>query len=435
MSADARLQSLEDCLQQTQTELRNLRTELASKGTRAVQRSPCAAPAHLPACADVTRIASAELARMSAANEMLELEISRLRQQQRALANDVLIAAGQAEADIATRLGTMRTAMNALIEARADAPRFGGSVSASSIPHGRAPGEKPRRVFAVQASRLSEMLRVPEFATIHNLFVAIVIMAGLNILISDYLEKGELLDLSLLWWCFGDFDRAALIWAGMIAASLLLLPLAWLVHHRTGVLRSLAIAAYVALQLTFYAGSAFITRHYRFPPATAFALLIEQTRISLKMHSYLRESYPRSLDDYEHSTVQPAAVLAATAPEGASADAPWLGWGAADEVRSYFYFLFVPTLLYRRSYPVSYGRRFSFIARCLAEVAATIYFVYVVFRFVGPQFKLKSNEAIKVDAIVLSVFSSMLPAMLIYVFGFFALLHAWMNGWAELLRS
>jgi sterol O-acyltransferase len=107
----------------------------------------------------------------------------------------------------------------------------------------------------------------------------------------------------------------------------------------------------------------------------------------------------------------------------------------AAQASQYFLFFFVPTLIYRNSYPRRRKINWGFVLRCFAEVLACVFYTYTVFAsFSCPEFQKTAREPGNWQSFVLSCFNSMLPSILVYLLTFFALLHAWLNAWAEITR-
>ena len=70
----------------------------------------------------------------------------------------------------------------------------------------------------------------------------------------------------------------------------------------------------------------------------------------------------------------------------------------------------------------------------LVQVLSALFYTYYIFeRFCVPQFKNIGNGAGSVKTVLESVFMSMLPAFLVLLLAFFAILHSWLNAWAGLI--
>lgn len=102
---------------------------------------------------------------------------------------------------------------------------------------------------------------------------------------------------------------------------------------------------------------------------------------------------------------------------------------------SYLYFLFAPTLIYRDEYPRTKQIRWKFALSRLGEVVAIMFvFSYMYGRFIEPQFKMYGKEKITKANLGVKIFGLMMPSIVIFLSGFYLILHSWMNFAAEVLR-
>ena len=101
----------------------------------------------------------------------------------------------------------------------------------------------------------------------------------------------------------------------------------------------------------------------------------------------------------------------------------------------YAYFLFAPTLVYRDEYPRTKQIRWRVVARHALEVIGVVFYIsFILERFLAPLFEKFGHAKISSGSFVLSLFGSIMPGSLSFLCAFYSLLHAWMNGAAELLR-
>lgn len=71
----------------------------------------------------------------------------------------------------------------------------------------------------------------------------------------------------------------------------------------------------------------------------------------------------------------------------------------------------------------------------LLEVVGIIFYINFLFEnSLIPLYKDFGKKSMPLDQLVKSIFSSMTPAIVIFLCGFYVLLHAWLNAMAELLR-
>ncbi|XP_050345749.1 sterol O-acyltransferase 2-like [Nymphalis io] len=102
----------------------------------------------------------------------------------------------------------------------------------------------------------------------------------------------------------------------------------------------------------------------------------------------------------------------------------------------YLYFLFAPTLIYRDEYPRTKKIRWGVVVFHFIEVTAIIFFnIFLWERFILPYWSDYGKEA-KVEAgfVVRNMFVCLLPGIMCFLSGFYCILHAWQNAFAEMLR-
>ncbi|MCI4380481.1 hypothetical protein PGIGA_G00240480 [Pangasianodon gigas] len=192
--------------------------------------------------------------------------------------------------------------------------------------------------FVVRRSLLDELFEVNHIRTIYHMFIALLILFILSTLVVDFIDEGRLvLDFDLLVFAFGQFPLVVVSWLCMFV-SVLLVPFALLrwwagvyssSHHRTfyTLIAVTLLLLYQSLGLGFL--PAYIVLKNNLPPASCFILILEQVRLMMKVHSFIRENVPR--------------VWSSGKDGSASVAVPHLS--------SYLYFLFAPTLIYRDRYP------------------------------------------------------------------------------------
>ncbi|XP_029003489.1 sterol O-acyltransferase 1 [Betta splendens] len=285
-------------------------------------------------------------------------------------------------------------------------------------PHGQG------KVFVSRRSLLDDLFEVNHFRTIYHMFIALLIIFILSTFVVDFIDEGRLvLDFDLLVFAFGQFPLVVCTWMCMFL-SVLLIPytLFHLWSHTLSVscshpkvcnlLFGSAFVIYLTLGLGFLPPYVAVTNSL--PPASCFIVIMEQVRLMMKAYSFVRENVPRVLAWSKDKTSSGPVV---------------------PQVSQYLYFLFAPTLIYRDNYPRNPVIRWGYVATNLLQVLGCLFYAYYVFvRLCIPQFHSISGQLFDLKAMVLCVFNSMLPGLLISLLGFFILLHCWLNAFAEMLR-
>ncbi|XP_061681792.1 sterol O-acyltransferase 1 [Syngnathoides biaculeatus] len=285
-----------------------------------------------------------------------------------------------------------------------------------------APPHGQRKQFVNRRSLLDELFEVNHIQTIYHMFIALLILFILSTLVVDFIDEGRLvLDFDLLVYAFGQFPLVVCTWIFMFLTVLVVpYPLFKLwtqtqsgsfSHHRLySFLFGSMFLLYQALGLGFL--PTYVVVINSFPPASCFIVILEQVRLMMKAHSFVRENVPRVL---------------ACAKDKSSPVVPHFS--------QYLYFLFAPTLIYRDKYPRSPMIRWGYVATKLLQVLGCLFYAYYVFvRLCIPQFRSSSLQFFDLRAMVLCIFNSILPGVLVLFLGFFAFLHCWLNAFAEMLR-
>lgn len=149
------------------------------------------------------------------------------------------------------------------------------------------------------------------------------------------------------------------------------------------------------------------------PFACAFAVLMEQIRLIMKTYSYIRTNVPRTLafDAHEKKTY------------------------FVPSFDKYLYFLFAPTLIYRDEYPRTSRIRWSYAFARFGEVLCIILYVsFLAERYILPTMRDFGKPGVPFVYILAMIIDNALPSIIGMVCIFYAILHAWLNGMAEILR-
>lgn len=285
----------------------------------------------------------------------------------------------------------------------------------------RAPPEQGK-IFISRRSVLDELFEVDHIRTIYHMFIAILIIFILSTLVVDYIDEGRLvLEFTLLSYAFGKFSIVIWTWWAMFLTTLSVpyfLFQCWANGYRKSS-HPIISSMVCGLFFTFFqlgilgVGPTYIVLAYALPPASRFIVILEQIRLIMKAHSFVRENVPR--------------VLNAAKEKSSTVPIP--------TVNQYLYFLFAPTLIYRDSYPRTPTIRWRYVAMQFAQVFGCLFYVYYIFeRLCAPLFRNIKQEPFSARVMVLCVFNSILPGLLIMLLSFFAFLHCWLNAFAEMLR-
>lgn len=286
-------------------------------------------------------------------------------------------------------------------------------------------GDLPDKIFVVRESILTELFQIKHFHTIYNIFIAVLIILFLNTAVYDIVASGKLnLGFSLIQWNFGSFHIALMFWFLMMIGTLgVYTSFSFWAHHRYESHQYFLsrkawdygwLGIFITYQAIFAVWPVIQLLKYDLPPASSMALLMEQVRLIMKTHAFVRSNAPAALA-YKPKSDEDKDVC------------PSFG--------HFLYFLFVPTLVYRHSYPRTKRIHWKRVAWHLSEVFGVILYVSFIFeRFLIPMFRDYGRKHFASEKLVVSIFGAMMPATLAFLCAFFGLLHSWMNAFAEMTQ-
>ncbi|KAJ8977195.1 hypothetical protein NQ317_009429 [Molorchus minor] len=171
---------------------------------------------------------------------------------------------------------------------------------------------------------------------------------------------------------------------------------------------------WLLLVIGYYIFSFYITSKivavYQLGPSSAAIILLEQIRLTMKIHSFVRSNAPKVINYKPHSDQ----LL----------NLPRFG--------NFFYFLFAPTIVYRDE---TQTIRWNFVAYRILEIGGVIFYYNFLFhRFLIPVYQEFGLRKFSWGEIIISVFENATLGILILLATFFLILHSVQNLFAELLR-
>ncbi|XP_052797316.1 sterol O-acyltransferase 1-like isoform X2 [Mya arenaria] len=285
-------------------------------------------------------------------------------------------------------------------------------------------GDLPDKEFVTRNSVLTDLFEISHIRSIYHMFIATLIIFSINTLFMDIVEKQSLgLDFGLIQWGLGKSPKVVSCWLWMQCATLVVVYpgfYCWS-YYRTegkpGIFDYLGLLVYMLYQGAFLILPVWFIIEQEMPPASAVIIATEQIRFLMKSHAFVRENFPKVLlfrkedsKDHEQSDMCPG-------------------------FSKYLYFLFAPTLVYRDNYPRTANIRWSYVVSNFGQVLACLLYTYYIFeRFCVPVFHNFNQDHVSARLFLTSMFNCMLPGTLVLLIGFFAILHSWLNAFAEMLR-
>lgn len=287
------------------------------------------------------------------------------------------------------------------------------------------------KIFTARDSIFTCLYRVPHMKTIYHSFLVMLFMMVSHTAIHDYVTKGVL--------NFGQrtinngmrgFWRGVGIWS-MMQASVFLVYFGlklWaqvrLTFRKNVPLRHLwdavCLCLFVSFQLFFMAAATYAVIRLDLAFVAVASVLLEMTRMVMKMHAFVRTNGGRILDG----------KLKVDPEETASNELV-----RYPSLSQFTYYFFAPTFIYQDSYPRTSRIDWSFAIARLLEVVGVMFFMANIHeRYIEPNFQNFGKEQITPGDLVVKLFSMILPGFLIFLSGFYCVLHAWLNFTAEVLR-
>ncbi|KAJ0180450.1 hypothetical protein K1T71_003854 [Dendrolimus kikuchii] len=281
-------------------------------------------------------------------------------------------------------------------------------------------GRKNGPEFAIRVSPLTELINNSlHIKAIYHIFVAILLMLLFDTVIYDLVEKGKInVGLNAIVKGFCDMGRATRLWLFEFAVVT-----AFYVGLRTyavgiklfkkhpetrQVLSILGVSGVAFLQIILIGGPIWSLSKENLALGTSAIVTCEMFRFAMKIHS----------------------VVIVCGPRCHREDLP------LPSFKHYVYYLFAPTLVYRDTYPRTKKIRWSVVLFHFSEVAAIIFYnSFLAERFILPYWSdYGKNSQIEAGTVVRGMFACVLPGVISFLCGFYGILHAWLNAFAEMLR-
>jgi sterol O-acyltransferase len=261
-----------------------------------------------------------------------------------------------------------------------------------------------KKVFEPRETLLTTIFEQEHFRTIYHIFLAFLMLYAFSTFLSDVMEGRLFIDLSLIWRTLDKPHFFLGIWVLLVSITALY---AWIVSVTIKRMRKwpkLFWSVYLVYQVVFYLMPGYFTWTWKLPPGSALIVLIETIRIAMKVHAF---SYEAMYSPEEKVS---------------------LGCFA--------YFFVAPTLVYRSKYPMT--RRISWGSACkhlMNLIFCVIYCFFLFDRFFIPHFeKYGIEEKERPLRLLYVAFECAIPGTMIFMLGFFGVLHSWFNFFAELCQ-
>ncbi|XP_014358507.2 sterol O-acyltransferase 2 [Papilio machaon] len=253
---------------------------------------------------------------------------------------------------------------------------------------------------------------------IYHIFVVILLILLCDTVIYDFVERGKInIGTTSVIEGFGDIRRGAKIWLLELAIAVAFYPglrlyagtRKFLVKFPAAlkIWSIMGILGVAVLEVSVIAIPTWDLGKKKLALASSTAVTCEMFRFAMKIHAAAVACAPQCRDDL----------------------------AKLPTFKHYVYFLFAPTLVYRDEYPRTKKIRWGIVLFHFLEVAAIIFYNSFLWeRFILPYWSDYGKEP-KVEAgtVVRNMFACVLPGVISFLCGFYCLLHAWHNAFAEML--
>ncbi|XP_071565847.1 sterol O-acyltransferase 1 [Temnothorax nylanderi] len=282
----------------------------------------------------------------------------------------------------------------------------------------------PVKEFLERNSLLTDLFEIPHIRTVYNLFMVTLILMFFNNVASD-MESGTVrVGTKTLRIGFAKFSTCLYTWSFMQASTFgVYVAFTLWAHQRLRFLPKSSIrkfwdygwlSTFILYQVLFIVFPVKVLLDKDLSIGCSFIVLLEQIRMMMKSHAFVRSAAPRFLSYKPHNETP--------RPSG-------------PRFSQYLYFLFAPTLVYRDEYPRTKRIRWMVVIWNFAEVGLAIFYLAFIFeRYVDPVYVTFGIQHLEQKWLVKTIIESSLPGTLYFITGQYLLLHAWMNAWAEMLR-
>ncbi|KAK9892850.1 hypothetical protein WA026_022533 [Henosepilachna vigintioctopunctata] len=157
----------------------------------------------------------------------------------------------------------------------------------------------------------------------------------------------------------------------------------------------------------------YIVKTYRLPPVSALFLLLEQTRMLMKVHAFIRSNVPKILKYDNESDVK--------------LELP--------SFNHFIFFTFVPTLIYKDEYPRTQKIKWWRVVLQIVEIFLGIFcLIILIHNFIHTKYNDFGLKKYSYVELLLKIVELCLPGTIVLVIAFYLILHQVQNLFAEILR-
>ena len=287
-----------------------------------------------------------------------------------------------------------------------------------------------QRVYLNRESILTELLRIPHFNSLLNMFFSFIILMLFHTIVTDWLQYGFFEHFHHIEWVTEEFSKPSVVILSLVilyisAISTFVLLKIWIILllkfknlnkliHIIVSMSYLTIIGFIVLFPVLLAINIYI------PPCSSAFIVYEQIRMIMKLHAYVRSIVP---------VLQESLVEARNNNQNRENLKSIMSWS------KFLYFMIIPTLIYRDSYPKRTSINYQYVVACFTQFVLCIIFMYYIFiHLMRPVFIDFDSSYLTKEIIIPKLFLTILPTILMMLTLFFCFLHLWLNAFAELTK-
>ncbi|CAD5207408.1 unnamed protein product [Bursaphelenchus okinawaensis] len=266
-----------------------------------------------------------------------------------------------------------------------------------------------------------------------NFFSAWFILCGFGTAAFDLINhQNPLNHFWLIQWNFSQFFLTMFIWSCMYVSTIFFgyngLKLWTLIPAKSVTFsnQKLFLGLYFGYLISLFYFPLVLLFKYELNCACSFIITCENTRLVMKVHSFMRENLAK-LIKYKKEQAEKGLSINEAFSQRDNMQFPTL--------QQYVFFTFAPTFIYRDQYPRTDSVNWNRVARIFAHCLLSIYVVNLMFiNFIRPRFIDVDYKKQSIPELVYHIFPSVIPGGVCLMMLFYGLLHSWQNMFAEALR-
>ena len=275
-----------------------------------------------------------------------------------------------------------------------------------------------RREFIVEDSLLDRLFEQDKhIKSLYSIAFAIYLIFIINLGAQNFLLQNRIFDLDLIAWSFSKTEYAVIGWIFNFSCCCLLYllkrPLLYASTSPVG--QSLWLTFAWLYMISIFLTSALFTLYHKLPIATAMIVMAESIRLAMKSYAFIYGIVMQ--DDYLVNVKKDEDPIVT--------NYHYTGFN------HFLYFLFCPSLVYRKEFPLRENIRWTKVIKFLADALCCVFFLSMV--WINTSYNELHRKRYS-TAFFIHYFNLIIPGTLIAFLVFYGFLHSWLNFMGELMR-